>query len=76
MLISFHAPPTFNPMRWVAADAPIARFLRMIWTALLEGITAHNRFEQMMRRGIPSDRALRRALGISSSESEGEHAPV
>jgi hypothetical protein len=75
MLISFHAPPTFNQMRWVAADAPIARSLRMIWTGLLEGITAHNRFEQM-RRGIPSDRALRRALGISSSESEGEHAPV
>jgi hypothetical protein len=75
MLISFHAPPTFNPMRWVAADAPIARSLRRIWTGLLEGITADNRYEQMMRRGVPSDRALRRALGIASSEREGEHAP-
>jgi hypothetical protein len=73
MFALFHAAPSFNRRHWLAASArstdrssrPIGRPLRTIWMGLLEGLIAHHRYAEMMRQGIPPDRALRLALAIS-----------
>jgi len=67
------------------SSRPVARSLGTIWMGFLEGMTAYHRYGEMMRGGIPSDRALRLALGISHAgncacsqrwEREREHADV
>ena len=93
MLTLFQPTQTFKLPHWPEAivrssnrwSRPIARSLRKFWMGLFEGVTAHHRYEEMMRHGVPSDRALRLALGISHagkcvssqpSEREGEHGHI
>jgi|SRR5262245_45152609 len=76
MLSLLHAAPNRTP--WPALTVrssdhpsrPITH-LRTIWTGLLEGMTAHHRYDEMMRRGIPHERALKLALGISHASNCG-----
>jgi len=77
MLTLFHATPTFSRTQWPAAivrssdpSRQIAGSLRTIGTGLLEGIAAHYRYVEMMRQGIPPDKALRLALGIAHAGSD------
>jgi hypothetical protein len=71
MLSNFHPTPSFNPTGYAEAlpqpsdglSWPTARTLGVIFAALIEGVSAHRQYEQMRRRGIPHDTALRRALG-------------
>src|SRR5262245_44245876 len=76
MLTVFHATPTFSRTQWPAAivrssdsSRQIAGCLRTVRTELLEGIAAHYRYVEMMRQGIPPDKALSLALGISHAGS-------
>jgi hypothetical protein len=73
MLASLHAMPRFKPTRRQTGPAlpsecsswPKARALRIICAALIEAVAAHRRYHQMIRQGVPHDRALRRAFGMS-----------
>jgi hypothetical protein len=44
---------------------PITTKLRTVRDALREGIAAHRQYERLRSRGIPHDKAIRQALGIS-----------
>lgn len=71
MLSNLHLTPSLNPTGCAAAQAqpsdglsrPTGRILRVICAALSEAVSAHRRYEQMLRLGIPHETALRRALG-------------
>ena len=70
MLSNFHPTPSFNPTGTAALTQPsdglswpTARTLGVIFAALIEAVSAHRQYEQMRRRGIPHETALRRALG-------------
>ena len=71
MLSNFHPTPSFYPTGCMAALAqpsdglswPTGRTLGIIFAALIEAVSAHRQYEQMRRRGIPHETALRRALG-------------
>jgi hypothetical protein len=71
MLSKFHPTPSFNPTGCTAAlpqpndglSWPTARTLGVIFAALSEAVSAHRQYEQMRRRGISHETALRRALG-------------
>jgi hypothetical protein len=71
MLSHFHRTPSFNRTGRTAAlprpsdgvSWPTARTLGVIFAALSEAVSAHRQYEQMRRRGIPHETALRRALG-------------
>lgn len=62
---------SLNPTGFAAAIArpsdglrwPPARILRVICAALIDAVSAHRRYEEMRRLGIPHQTALNRALG-------------
>ena len=65
MLTTLHPTPSFNPTEPSDCSSwPTARTLRVICTVLIEAVGARREYEQMRRRGIPHERALRQALGV------------
>jgi hypothetical protein len=60
------AGPSAHPTR--SSSWPIAITLQAIFDALREGLAAHRQYEDLTRRRIPHDAALRQAFGISLTD--------
>jgi hypothetical protein len=83
MLQSFHhapgfhhepclAGPSVHPIR--SSSWPIATTLQAIFDALREALAARRQYEDLTRRRIPHDAALRQALGISHADQRKKSA--
>jgi hypothetical protein len=60
------AGPSAHPSR--SSSWRIATTLQAIFDALREALAAHRQYEDLTRRRIPHDAALRQAFGISPTE--------
>ena len=65
-------PPLHGAHRRSAPAPSPFTFLRMLFEALREGLTAHRHYEELRSKGLAHDSALRQALTLAPAPARSE----